>query len=344
MRQLNLVAPYTLSFEEAPEPQPGPGEVVLKVAYTGICGSDLHSYRGRHPVVRPPIVLGHEASGVVVNVGEGVPSSYLGRAAAVFPGLSCGHCARCIEGKPHICENLRVVGNVGWPGSLAEYLKLPLSAIVPLPDNMPLGDGAVVEPTAVAVHAVKKAMDPYGPVLVLGAGPIGIMVLQAARAMGATRIAIADVRPDRLHLSQRFAPDATINAGNPTFGEEVKKALGTNGPQVIFDCVATPSSLRSAFSVVRKGTTVVLVGVPEEPAVIDVARLQDWEIDLRGTLMYRKDDFEAAIAYLQRGLVRTDGFVTRIVGFDEVPRVFQELSDATTSDLKVLVRIGAAQV
>lgn len=342
MRQLKLVAPFRFEAETVPDPEAGEGQAVIEIAYTGICGSDLHAYRGKHPNVHPPMVLGHEIVGTVRSVGSGVSPSRVGTRVVVEPGLPCGTCARCQEGRGHICDHLKVIGCVGWPGSLAERLQVPASNLIPLPDGLSLREGATVEPVAVAVHAVGRVPDIRGPVLVVGAGPIGVMVAQTARVMGATRVAVSDPRPARRDAAVAFGADAVIDPGAGDIRTEVRQALGEDGPLAIFDCVGMARSLADAVKSARKGSRIVIVGVPEDPATVDIACIQDWELELVGTLMYQHRDFEAALAYLARGGVRTEGFVTGVVSLDEAPAAFERLSRDPGDAMKVLVRGPAA--
>ncbi len=342
MRQLELVAPFRFEMQTVPAPEAGAGNAVLDIAYTGICGSDLHAYRGKHPNVHPPIVLGHEMVGIVRSVGPGADTALVGRRVVVEPGLPCGECPRCREGRGHICDSLRVVGCVGWQGSMAEQLEVPARNLIPLPDGLGLREGATVEPVAVAVHAMGRVTDIRGPVLVVGAGPIGVMVTQTARAVGATRVAVSDPRAERRQAALAFGADAAIDPTRGDMRAAVREALGPDGPQVIFDCVGIARSVADAIRCARKGSRIVIVGVPEDPVPVDIAAIQDWELELVGTLMYQRRDFEAAIAYLARGSVRTEGFVTDVVELEAAPAAFERLATDPGAAMKILVKGPAA--
>jgi L-iditol 2-dehydrogenase len=339
MRALRLDAPYTLNPVEVPLPEPGPGEVRVRVAYCGICGSDLHSYRGRHPNVHPPIILGHECSGRIDRVGEGVDARRVGSAVAVEPSLTCGRCWACTSGRYNICEHLRVVGNVGADGAFADALVVPEAKAIPL-GGLHLQDGALVEPAAVASRALEQAGSLLGGALVLGAGPVGLMVAQMALVLGAPKVWVVEPNPARRAQAEALGAQVLPGGSAEEVARAVRQAFDGVGAPVVLDCVAIPATLDAAVASVRKGGRVVLVGVPEERALVDVARVQDAEIELVGTLMYQRRHFEQAIALMQRGLLRTEGLISQVVSLDETPATFRSLSADPGSSVKVLVRLA----
>lgn len=314
------------------------GWVRIRSAYCGICGSDLHSYRGRHPMVRPPIVLGHEFSGVVVDVGEGCSRGLVGKRVVASPSIPCGKCYQCKSGQEHICQNLMVVGNIGVSGAFAEYVDVPRKCVLEIPDTMSLPDAAMVEPTAVAVHALRKVRL-EGGVLVIGAGPIGLLTALVAKAQGLDPVGIVDVRQERLDVARKMGLRCIYNSRERHATEEIRRDFA-DGPGAVFDCVAVSDSLNLALRVARKGSSIVLEGVPEEPLTVDAVYIQDRELQLVGTLMYQIPDLQEAIQLIVDEAIPVHQLITRKVPFQNVPEIFQELSAGHSQDIKVLVAVS----
>ncbi len=337
MQAWTLVDKETLVRQERPLVPLQDGWVRIRPAYCGICGSDLHSFKGKHPMVRPPIVLGHELSGVVAAVGQDVHPEWIGRRVVVEPSLPCGTCYACQHGQYHICFNLQVVGNVGADGALAEYLDVPATRVVPLPHDMALDLAALVEPTAVAVHAVRRVLPLTRGAVVLGAGPIGLLTALTVKAMGFEPVLITDVRSARLKMSRALGLSHTAD---PHSAPKMARTLFSDGPDAVFDCVAVSDTVNQALDLARKGTAVVLVGVPEEPLWIDAIKIQDRELSLVGTLMYQRQDFETAIDLIYRQQIPAQKLITRVVPFDQVPDAFRRLVDDPQDDVKVLIKVS----
>lgn len=333
-----LVAPESFAYISEEFEAIQPGYARIRVAYCGICGSDLHSYKGLHPNVKPPIVLGHEFSGTVEGVGSPEHARWIGTPVVASPSVPCGTCYQCKMGNDHICDNLKVVGNIAIPGAFAHYLDVPVDRLLSVPPDMPLVDAALVEPTAVAVHALKRiATYPEG-IVVIGAGPIGLVTALVAKARGIRRIAILDVREPRLARARELGIEWTLNSRS----DDVHAALQDwfpNGPDGVFDCVAIPETVNLALREARKGSTIVLEGVPEGPMTVDAILIQDRELRLLGTLMYQIPDFEEAIDLVQQGAIASAKLVSRIVALEEVPSAFAKLAQDPGEDLKVLVKI-----
>lgn len=326
----------------SPGPLP-PGWVRVEPAYCGICGSDLHSYKGRHPMVHPPIVLGHEFSGTVTTTGEGVSRDWIGRPVVVEPSLPCGQCYACRHGQYHICRNLRVIGNVGADGAFASTLDVPEDRLVPLPEGFDLALAALVEPTAVAVHALNRLSTRRGSLVVLGAGPIGLLTALTADARGFAPLILADIRPGRLALARELGLEHTVDLGRDALPAYLERLL-PDGPDGVIDAVAVESTLNLALEVARKGTAIVLEGVPEEPLRIDAIKIQDRELSLTGTLMYQREDFTDAVALLARGRIPAARLITEVVAFNDLPDAFRRLVHQPQDAMKVLVDLKGAQV
>jgi L-iditol 2-dehydrogenase len=340
MKQAELFAPEDVRLIETPRPNPGTDELLVAVTLVGICGSDLHAYHGRHPFIELPVVPGHEFAGTVVDAGSQVSDFSPGQRVTVEPSLVCGVCYNCTHGRYNICEQLKVIGCQS-PGAMAEFLTVPASKALHLPDEVNWDQAVMVEPLAVAVHAARIAQFGQGAkVLVLGAGTIGLMVLQAVKAMGAGRVVVSDLLQDRLDLALDLGADAVVNPATIDLGSALDRALGPERADVIFECVGIAATARDAVRVARKGTRIVLAGVFEEEVSLNLGLVQDHELELLGTLMYAGDDFSIALEMLAQGKVRAEPLITHRFPLDQAARAFAT-ADGRAGALKVLVQIDA---
>jgi L-iditol 2-dehydrogenase len=339
MKQVVLQAPQDVRVVEAPRPDPGPDELLIAIARVGICGSDLHAYHGQHPFIELPVVPGHEFSGTVVKVGPAVADCAPGQRVTVEPSLVCGVCYNCTHGRYNICEQLRVIG-CQTTGAMAEYLSVPAAKTVLLPENVSWDQAALVEPLAVGVHAVRVAsISPGARILVMGAGTIGLMVLQAAKAMGAGPVMITDLMDDRLELACRLGVDAAVNPSRGKLEQAVEKTFGVDGADVIVECVGVAATVRDAVRIARKGTRIVLAGVFEQEVPVNLGLVQDRELELVGTLMYAGDDFQLALRFLQEGTVAAEPIISHHFPLEQAAQAFA-IADSRQDALKVLLQVA----
>jgi L-iditol 2-dehydrogenase len=340
MKQAELHAPLDVRLIESPRPSPGPGEVLIAVASVGICGSDLHAYHGRHPFVPLPVVPGHEFAGTVVEVGPDAHDFAPGQRVTVEPSLVCGACYSCTHERYNICEQLQVIG-CQTVGAMSEYLTVPASKTSLLPDQVTWDQAAMIEPLAVAVHAVRVARFQIGAnVLILGAGTIGLMVLQAAKAFGAGQVMITDLIPDRLDLARALGADRTVNPTTTDLVSALETAFGPQRADVILECVGVAATARDAIRVARKGTRIVLAGVFEEEVSLNLGLVQDRELELVGTLMYVGDDFPTAVQLIRDGRVEVEPLITHHFPLSQAAEAFATADDRRGA-LKVLIQVHA---
>ncbi len=303
-------------MEQRPVPVPAPGEVLVEVAAVGVCGSDVHYYRhGRIGtyVVDKPLVLGHEASGVVVAAGPGVDGSLVGRRVALEPGVPCRRCRVCRSGRYNLCPEIRFLGTPPVDGAFSRYLAHDADFVHPLPDALSFDAGALLEPLSVGVWASWKArIRPGDCVLVTGAGPIGLLAAQVARAGGASCVAVSDVEPYRLKLARRFGATETLDPVN------FPAAAGTDGFDVLLECSGDPSAAASGIGAVRVAGRVVLVGMaPAAESLLPTQAIQNREIELTGTFRYA-GTYPTAIRLAESGSVDLEGLVSGHYGLGEV--------------------------
>ena len=338
MKQVELYAPENIRFIESPRPIPGPDELLVAVVCVGICGSDLHAYHGRHPFIQLPIVPGHEFAGTVAKVGTNVRGFAPGQRVTVEPSLVCGLCYNCTHGRYNVCEQLRVIG-CQTPGAMGDYLTVPASKALHLPDDVTWDQAALAEPLAVAVHAVRVAQLRAGAnLLILGAGTIGLMTLQAAKAMGAGRVMTTDLLQDRLDLALELGADEAVNPRTTDLAATLEETFGPQRADVIIECVGVASTIRDAIRLARKGTRIVLAGVFEQEVLVNLGLVQDRELELVGTLMYVSDNFPTALELIQSGRVQTEPLITHRFPLAQATQAFAT-ADSRRDALKVLIEV-----
>lgn len=316
-----IPAPHVIQWAKADPPQPQHGEVLLEPLAIGVCGSDLHVYEGQHPFVRYPVFPGHEVAAQVVEVGSGVDSAWRGALVALEPALTCGQCVPCRSGRYNICERLQVMGFQA-PGALAERFVSPVQNLHRLPQGFDIELGAMVEPLAVAVHAVALTPVQGKRVAVLGAGTIGLLVAQVAKAYGAAQVVVVDL----LEARRRVAEGLGLTTKAPDGAKY----------EVIFECVGSEQALEAAIQGAHKGGTVVVVGVYGRPTTLSAGLIQDWELTLKGSLMYTFSDFQEAIRLLAQQKVQAQPLITHRFALDEVQSAFAAALERDKA-LKVLL-------
>lgn len=325
MRALRWHAARDVRLDEVAEPRPARGEVVIEVAACGLCGSDLHEYlhgpvyipRRPHPLtgLMPPVTLGHEFSGRVVEVGDGAERLRAGDRVAVNPCLVCGECAWCRRGQLNYCAKLGSLG-LSRDGALARFVSAPEYGCHLLPDAMSDEEGATVEPLAVATHAWHRARLSGGePVAVVGAGPIGLLLLQVLRAKGAGFIAVIEPREERRALARSLGADLAIDPAGGDPARAVAEATDGERAAAAFECVGSGAAFDLATRVAGKGGRVVLVGLIPEAVSLNALGLLAHEKEIIGSSAYVAE-FPDAIDLLARGRVRVEPLITGRVPLD----------------------------
>ncbi|RVX41080.1 2-desacetyl-2-hydroxyethyl bacteriochlorophyllide A dehydrogenase [Nonomuraea polychroma] len=326
-----------IRIERVPAPVPGDGELLVRTTLVGVCGSDTHAALGHHPFIDLPYHPGHEAVGVVIAAGENVEGFAAGDRVVIEPNISCGQCPQCRSGRYNICQELQVFG-CQTPGAMADQFTVPSDRVHRIPEGMTDVAAALIEPLATPVHAVAKAGDLTGrSVVVLGAGPIGLLTLIAARHAGAGRIMVTDLMADKLNRALRLGADVALPADDPDLVTRAHAVLG--GPvDVVFDCVAREQSMAQATDLVTKGGRIIVVGVGaagSTPIRLDL--VQDREIRVEGTLMYTAEDYRAAISLITLGAVDTSEIVTATYALEDAGDAFAASLDP--QHVKVLVTL-----
>ena len=340
MRQEVMENPKNVVIRDVPVPEPGKGQVLVKIMKIGICGSDIHVYHGTHPFTSYPITQGHEVAGVLVQNGEGAGKFKVGQKVTIEPQIYCGECYPCRHGKYNLCENLRVMGFQAT-GTASQYFVVEESKLTALPETMSYAQGAMLEPLAVAVHASKRFTELQGAhVAVIGAGPIGILVGQAAKALGAKKVMITDISDKRLAIAEGCGLDVPVNTKNIDFGEALVKTFGPDKADVIYDCAGNDVSIGQAIKYARKGSTIILVAVFGKMAHVDLAVLNDHELDLNTSMMYRHEDFVDAIRFVEEGKVKLEPLMTNTFGFEDYGKAYEFIDANREEAMKVLITVN----
>lgn len=335
--QATMVEPGRIVFQDVPEPEPGRGQVVIEVRACGICGSDVHVWRGEHPFTSYPIVQGHEFSGVVKSVGEEVEGITPGTKVTVEPSLVCGRCYPCRHGRYNICYNLKVMGFQA-DGCHREFFAVPADRVVPVPEDMPFEAAAMVEPSAVALHAVGRAeMHEGAKVVVLGAGTIGILTMQAAKALGASEVMMTDIVDFKLEVARRLGADHVVNARREEVVEAIEGTFGEDRADLVFECVGAEETLEAAVQGARKGSRIVVVGVIGGRPRVSIGLLQDRELEMVGSLMYVRDDFLKAVDLISSGRLTPTELITSRYRFRDLAEAYREAAERGERNLKVMV-------
>jgi 2-desacetyl-2-hydroxyethyl bacteriochlorophyllide A dehydrogenase len=333
MRAALWIETETVDVRDVPRPRVGPGQALIQIAYAGICGTDMMIYLGKHPRARAPLIMSHEFSGTLVEADGNAFTP--GAPVAVNPLLICGSCYACQHGLSHVCEKLGLVG-IDTDGGFAEYALVPLHTVRPLPRSLPLVEAALIEPLAVAVHAVRASDLKVGDVTaVLGAGPIGIMVAQIARLAGARRVLISERSPRRLAIARALGMEA-IDVAHQTAAEAVLAATEGVGVPVVFETAGVQATIDEATRVARIGGQILQVGVPKTPVTLDLTPIVFREIRRTPIRVYREEDFDLAIALAADGRLDLRTPVSHILGLEELSQGM-ELAHAATDACKILV-------
>jgi L-iditol 2-dehydrogenase len=337
MKQAVMTSPGAIEFREVSVPEPAAGELLLRMKRIGVCGSDIHVYHGKHALTPYPVVQGHEVSGVVEKLGPGVRGFKPGERVTFQPQVYCGKCYPCTHGAYHICDNLLVMG-FQTTGAASEFFAVEASKVLKLSPGMDLDHGAMVEPVAVAVHALGRSPGVAGQkVLVLGAGPIGNLVAQVARGSGAAQVLITDVSDFRLGIARDCGIELGVNPTNTDLAAEVRRHFGEGKADLILECVGSQVTIAQAVSVARKGTDIIVVGVFGDKPTVDLGTVQDRELRLVGTLMYREPDWRRAIELIGRGKVKLGPLITDHFPFAEYKKAYEHIEAHRDRAVKVMI-------
>ncbi|MCD2493213.1 NAD(P)-dependent alcohol dehydrogenase [Lacrimispora sp. NSJ-141] len=328
--------------DNAVVPVPGPEEALVKVEYCGVCGSDVHFYKDGHigDVAAPPsFILGHEVAGTVMEVGDLVNGLRPGDRVALEPGYPCGTCELCRSGKYNLCRSVRFFADPPTPGALQEYVVHPAGMCYLLPETVSTEEGALVEPLAVGLHAASQGNVTLGDrVLILGGGCIGLVTLLAAKARGASEIVVADLFEKRLEAAKRLGASGVISAGKEDVAARVKEIFGDRGADVVFETAGSAATIGEAPFFVKRGGTVVLVGMAAESTInFNFSQIMVKEVTIKSVFRYR-NLYPVAIAAIASGSIDVKPIVTHYFSFDDSDAAFRTVVEEAKDVIKAVIR------
>ncbi len=341
MKALLLREYKRLEITEFPAPEAGAGEVQIRVKACGICGSDVHGYDGHSGRRIPPLIMGHEASGVVARVGPGVSQFAPGDRVTFDSTVYCGTCRYCRRGEINLCDHRNVLGvscgDYRRHGAFAEFISVPQHIVYKLPDGLSFEQAAMVEAVSVAVHAVNRTPIRLGDsAVVVGAGMIGQLVLQAARLAGCGRLIVIDLEDTKLEMARRFGAEVTINATAPDLNARIQEATGGQGADVAFEAVGSEAPFLTAVAALKKGGALTLIGNLSPKVEMPVQQIVTREITLYGSCASR-GEYPACIDLMARGRIDVKPFMSACAPLEEGPLWFDRLYRRDPGLMKVIL-------
>lgn len=343
MLQQVMTEPKTITFREVPVPKPGSDQVLVKIKKIGVCGSDIHVYHGTHPYTSYPVTQGHEVSGQLVEVGGYVKDLQAGQRVTIEPQVFCSRCYPCLHGRYNLCEKLKVMG-FQTTGTASEYFAVDASKVTALPEGMTYGEGAMIEPLAVTVHAAKRFPGLKGArAVVLGCGPIGILLIQSLKALGAAQVLATDISASRLELAKSLGADFAVNTMKSDYAAALLEAFGPDKADVVYDCAGTDVTMDQAIQNARKGSTIILVAVFGKKASVDLAKLNDSELELNTSMMYRHEDYVDAIRLVQEGKILLKPLQSAHFAFEDYQKAYEYIDGNREATMKVLIDVDPTE-
>jgi L-iditol 2-dehydrogenase len=344
MRAAKLYAPGDMRLVEIDKPVPGPGEALIQIREVGICASDVHWYNdGRigDAVLTDPLVLGHEFGGVIIEVGSGVSNVKPGDRVAVEPSIPCYKCDMCLQGRFNICRHVKFCGTAPTNGALCDYLAWPAQLAVPVPDSVSMGEAAMLEPLAIGLHAANLAGNMQGKTVgILGAGAVGLSILQAVKISGCEAVFSTDLIPMRIDLARKLGADRVFDARDSDVVQAVKDATGGRGLDIVFEATGMNDAVRQATEMVCPGGLAVIGGIPDDDIMsvsASVVRRKELTIQL---LRRSNETLHRAIQLLGDGKLDAASLISHHFPLESVVEAFNLVRDHKDKALRVIVQVS----
>ena len=340
MKASYLTKPSTIEIIDQPQPELNAGELLIEIKHVGLCGSDLHYYRhGRlgDNVVTEPLILGHEASGIVAGKAGDVDGFDIGDRVVIEPGLPCFSCSHCRKGSYNLCNDVAFMSVPGYNGALREYVNFSSLGVFKLPDGVSLRDAALIEPLAVGYNAAETAGITAGSsVCIMGAGPIGLTAAEAARIMGAAKIMITDTDDHRLSIASKHGVDTALNI----LRDDAEKAAGDltlgRGFDFVIDATGVPSAMEGCISLAAKNSVIVFVGLGEESMRLSGYRMVKKQLTIKGVNRYA-NHFQPVIELLAAGRYDLNDFISHEYAFEDIVDAFNFATSNSENKMKVMI-------
>lgn len=336
MKAIQIVEPSVMKVIEMAEPQMGDEEVLLKMEYVGFCGSDLNTFRGANPMVKMPVVPGHEVGATIVRVGKNVPEGLMpGMTVTVNPYTNCGKCSSCRNDRVNACQHNETLGVQRW-GAMREYLSLPWTKVIPV-GSLSSRTSALIEPMSVGFHAVSRAqVTDIDVVMVIGCGMVGMGAVVRAAQRGATVIA-ADIDDEKLALACEMGAKFTVNTMSDDVQVRLMEMTSGYGPDVVIEAVGSPVTYRMAVDEVAFTGRVVCIGYAKTEVSFQTKYFVQKELDIRGSRNAQPSDFRAVIRYLERGTCPINRLISREVKPEEASAAMQQWAENPAKVFRILV-------
>lgn len=340
MKALVYYGPHDIRYMEVETPTPKAGEVLVRVKAVSICGSDLSGYKAVSAMRKPPLIMGHEFSGEIAELGEGVTGLKPGDRVGVVTNLYCGKCRDCKDGRTNVCDYRYIIGTTmkagSYNGAMAEYVVAPAKKIMPLPDHVSFDECALVEPLSISLRATKHAGDVRGKTAaVFGAGPIGLMGIMCLKSFGAQRIVAIDVLDNRLDMALQCGATDVINS-NEDVAAITRKMTDGVGIDVVFDAAGVPATVNRAIEIARNGGTVLMVGMASPTFEIEYKHAVVKELKLLASYMYTTE-MQEGLQMIIDGKLDVARMITSRHPLADGPKVFEDLASGNSKDIKVIL-------
>ena len=341
MLAARLISGYNVEYLDIPVPKTDDNEVLIRLAYMGICGSDMHMYHGKHPYMTYPVIPGHEMSGVIDKVGSNVEGYKIGDKVLVYPEVVCHNCFSCKTTRHNVCESLKVMG-VHMDGGATRYISVNPFNLCKAPENLDSDLIPLAEPLAVGIAAVKRSMNyKNANIVVVGAGTIGNFTAQAAKAMGANKVMITDVKQKKLDYAKECGIDYCVNTSNESLNDVIIRVFGPDRKaDIIIDCAANINVFNSIMESARKNSTIVFTGNYNSKVEFNVPIIQRQEINLIGHILYVKDEIYEALEMIDKGAVCIKGFITQRYTLEEIDKAFAFADKNPDEVMKQMVKLN----
>jgi threonine dehydrogenase-like Zn-dependent dehydrogenase len=336
MQAAIMTEPYQIQFKEVPRPVPGPGEVLVRVAAAGICGSDIHFYDGSNPYARYPQIFGHELSGVIEETGEGVPVRRQGERVVIEPAVPCGKCYPCRIGKFNACSDIAMIGSVR-AGGFADYVLVPQQHVHVMPDGMSFETGALCEPFTIGAQAIQRANLMDGQtVAIIGMGPIGLTILTQIKRQYKVKIIVLDVVTSRLELALALGADEVINSGSSDALEEVLKLTDGEGANIVIESAGIPATIEQTIHLVSPGGRIVIVGLTGKDVSFPGQLLTKKDVELFGT-RHSVNKFPEVIRFLEDNPDVAEAFISKVMPFKAIEEALVTAKNQPEQMIKIVL-------
>lgn len=338
MKAVVYKGPGIAEYEEVKEEELKSQEVKIQIDACGICGSDVQGYMGRTGRRIPPMIMGHEFCGTIVETGSAVNTKWLRKRVAIYPVDFCGHCEMCKKGLVHLCLNKRAFGVLDVNGAFAEKINVPIKCCFPINDNIPDEIGALMEPLAVAYRGVCHAGDIKGKtVVIIGAGTIGLLALACCKLKEAGRIIVSDLSDSRLKTAAQMGADTVINPKQVNFEDVVFEETNGKMADIAIEAVGTDATVGQALSSLKLGGTAVWIGNNKPQISVHMQMIVTRELKIYGSFLYGYQEFKEMVLALNEGRFQVEPLISKIIGLDEVPQYLDILAHTPGDLIKVIV-------